>query len=77
VVGAREGEGKRVDLLVVPPDTTAASAAAAMAIAAHDANTLHTPDILTAMTRPRAPHTDPGPETIWESEGGQIHPSGS
>jgi uncharacterized protein DUF5994 len=71
------GNGERVDLLVVAPDTTAASANAAMAIAADAANTLHTSHILTAMTGPRAPHTDPGPETIWESEGGHLHPSGS
>ena len=70
------GNGDRVDLLVVPPDTGAASAAAAMAVAADPANTIHTPDILAAMTGHRAPHADTAPETIWESEGGHLHPSG-
>jgi len=68
--------GDRVDLLVVPPHTAAASAAAAMAVASDAANTVHTQDILAAMTDHRAPHVNTAPETTWESEGGHLYPSG-
>ena len=72
---ALRGNGDRIDLLVIPPNTTAASAAAAMAVAADPANTLHTPDILTTVTK-RAPETHPDPdrtpEAAWESEGGRL-----
>lgn len=66
------GNGDRIDLLVVPPDTTAPSAAAAMAVAADPANTLRAPDILTAVTDRRTPETASTPETVWESEGGRL-----
>src|SRR6266508_3620412 len=65
--------GERVDLLVVPPDTGAADARAAMALAAQPANTIHAPDILTAVTDRRAAQAETAPETIWESEGGHLH----
>jgi uncharacterized protein DUF5994 len=70
------GNGDRFDLLVIPPDTAAASASAAMAVAADHANTVHAPDILAAATGHRAPHANTAPETIWESEGGHLHPRG-
>ncbi len=68
--------GERVDLLVVPPDTGAADARAAIALAAQPANTIHAPDILTAVTDRRAAQAETAPETIWESEGGHLHKSG-
>lgn len=47
---ALRSNGDRVDLLVVPPDTHPVAARAAMALAAEPANTVHAPDILTAVT---------------------------
>jgi len=67
--------GDRIDLLVVPPDTGAAAAQAAMALAAQAANTIHAPDILTAVTDRRAPEAETAPETAWESEGGHLQDS--
>jgi hypothetical protein len=65
-------DGDRVDLLVVPPDTHRATARAAMALAAQPANTVHAPDILTAVTAARPPSTEPVEETSWEAEGGHL-----
>jgi hypothetical protein len=63
----------RVDLLVVPPDTSPASADAAMAFAAEAGNTVHAPDILAHLTSHPTPNTEPDltePEAAWENEGG-------
>jgi len=51
-------DGDRVDLLVVPPDTDLATARAAMALAARPTNTIHAPDILTAVTDGQLPPTE-------------------
>ena len=70
----------RLDLLVVPPDTTAATAQQAFSAATDPANR-HTPtallDVLTA-AGPRVPSPraadEPGVEdtAAWDSEGGQL-----
>ena len=65
-------DGDRVDLLVVPPDTDPATARAAMALAAQPANTVHAPDILTAIIGRQSPPTEPVQETSWEAEGGHL-----
>jgi Family of unknown function (DUF5994) len=65
-------DGDRVDLLVVPPDTDPATARAAMALAAQPANTVHAPDILTAVAAGQPPPTEPVEETSWEAEGGHL-----
>src|SRR5215211_2308503 len=68
--------GDRVDLLVVPPNTGVVTAQAAMALAARAANTIHAPDILTALTGRRTPKAETAAETMWESEGGHLRGSG-
>jgi hypothetical protein len=67
--------GDRIDLLVVPPNTGAAIAQAAINLAAQATNTIHTPDILTAVTDHRPPETDTAAESTWESEGGHLQKS--
>jgi hypothetical protein len=69
---ALRSDGDRVDLLVVPPDTDPATARAAMALAAQPANTVHAPDILTAVTAGQPPPTETAAETSWEAEGGHL-----
>lgn len=69
---ALRSNGDRVDLLVVPPDTHPVTARAAMALAAQPANTVHAPDILTAVTAAQPPSTAPVDETSWEAEGGHL-----
>jgi hypothetical protein len=64
--------GNRVDLLVGPSGTDPATARAAMALAAQPANTVHAPDILTAVTARRPPPTETVEETSWEAEGGHL-----
>jgi hypothetical protein len=68
---ALRSNGDRVDLLVVPPRTDPATARAAMALAAQPANTVHAPDILTAVSAGQ-PATEPVEETSWEAEGGHL-----
>ncbi|MGK5556961.1 DUF5994 family protein [Actinomadura kijaniata] len=43
-------DGRRVDLLTVPPATDHAAAWAGLELAAHTTNHLHTPELLTALT---------------------------
>jgi hypothetical protein len=69
---ALRSNGDRIDLLVVPPDTRPATARAAMALAAQPANTIHAPDILTAVAAGQPPQTEPVEETSWEAEGGHL-----
>jgi hypothetical protein len=69
---ALRADGDRVDLLVVPPDTDPAIARAAMALAAQPANTVHAPDILTAVTAGQPPPAETAAETSWEAEGGHL-----
>jgi hypothetical protein len=64
--------GDRVDLLVVPPDTHPSTARAAMALAAQPTNTVHAPEILTAVTARRPPAAKTVEETSWEAEGGHL-----
>jgi hypothetical protein len=67
--------GDRVDLLVVPPHTGSATAEAAMALAGEPTNTIHAPDILTAVTARGAGQAETAPEAAWESEGGHLRGS--
>lgn len=69
---ALRSNGDRIDLLVVPPDTDPATARAAMALAAQPANTVHAPDILTAVTAGQSPPSELMEETSWEAEGGHL-----
>jgi hypothetical protein len=69
---ALRSNGERIDLLVVPADTHPVTARAAMALAAQPANTVHAPDILTAVTAGQPPPTEPVEETSWEAEGGHL-----
>lgn len=46
-----------------------------MALAAQAANTIHAPDILAAVTDREAPQAQTAPETIWQSERGQLRGS--
>jgi uncharacterized protein DUF5994 len=70
-------DGRRTDLLTVPPKTNPATARAAIELAAHPDNVLHTPDILSAINTPAAqedePAADTGAENTWESEGGRLN----
>ncbi|MFC6085831.1 DUF5994 family protein [Sphaerisporangium aureirubrum] len=49
---ATYGGGRRIDLLTVPSHTSAAEAEKAMDQAAQPGNTVHTPEILSAITSP-------------------------
>jgi hypothetical protein len=69
---ALRSNGDRIDLLVVPPDTDPATARAAMALAAQPANTVHAPDILTAVAAGQSPPSELMEETSWEAEGGHL-----
>jgi hypothetical protein len=67
--------GDQIDLLVVPPQTSATAAEQAMATAADPTNVVRAPDIL-AM-RPDAQPTagtvpDPEPDAVWDNEGGHL-----
>jgi hypothetical protein len=69
--------GNRVDLLVVPPDTTRQTAEAAMALAATASNRIHAQHLLAAAADTRSARLDGGlPEQIWETEGGHLHTAG-
>ncbi|HEU5155825.1 MAG TPA: DUF5994 family protein [Streptosporangiaceae bacterium] len=64
-------DGQRIDLLTIPPDTSPDAAAAALALAAHPANHLHTPDLLAALTTPTAPaDQDPAPDADADPDAG-------
>jgi uncharacterized protein DUF5994 len=69
-------DGRRTDLLTVPPHTSPAAARAAMELAAHPGNFLCTPDILSAINTPNTradrPDADTGSENAWEGEGGSL-----
>lgn len=64
-------DGKRVDLLVVPPTAAAEAAATAMATAATSGNAIHTPQILTDMTR-QPSDAAMAAENSWETDGGHL-----
>jgi hypothetical protein len=67
--------GDQIDLLVVPPQTTATAAKQAMATAANPTNVVRAPDILTRNGHARpAPGTghDPKPDAVWDNEGGHL-----
>ncbi|MGI5171686.1 DUF5994 family protein [Spirillospora sp. CA-253888] len=73
-------DGRRVDLLTVPPATERAVAWAGLELAAHTANHLHTPELLAALTAAASQATDPHHQAgttiatrgAWESEGGRV-----
>lgn len=67
--------GERVDLLIVPPDTTHDIADAAMRLAATAGNRIHAQHILLAASTPKPRADDGQPEDVWESEGGFLAPS--
>jgi hypothetical protein len=77
--------GDQIDLLVVPPQTTATAAEQAMATAVNPANVVRAPDILTATAdaQPAAgTGPDPEPDAVWDNEGGhlvgaRVHRSGN
>lgn len=75
------GNDRRVDLLVIAPDTPAASAAAAATMATDGDPTLRAAAIAAAVSiRPSTPRGQPLAEDVWESEGGRINghrPEGS
>ena len=43
-----------------------------MALAAQPTNTIHAPDILTAVAAGQSPPSEPVDETSWEAEGGHL-----
>jgi hypothetical protein len=76
---ATSADGRRTDLLIVPPHTNEAAARAAMDLAADPGNHIHTTDILAAITAPAAPAAqadqhaaETRPENGWEPEGGRL-----
>jgi hypothetical protein len=72
---ATTDRGDQIDLLVVPPQTTAPAAEQAMATAADPTNVVRAPAILTAKAHVRpapATGTDPRPGAVWENEGGHL-----
>jgi Family of unknown function (DUF5994) len=67
--------GEQIDLLVVPPQTTAPAAEQAMATAANPANVVRAPEILaTRADAHPASGTghDPEPDAVWDNEGGHA-----
>ncbi|MEU8241093.1 DUF5994 family protein [Actinoplanes missouriensis] len=60
----------RVDLLVVPPDTTPAAAGAAMILAATATNLIHAQHIPLTLSAPPPPAA--AAEDAWEDEGGHL-----
>jgi hypothetical protein len=73
---ATTDRGDQIDLLVVPPQTTATAAEQAMATAADPTNVMRAPRILAlgAAGRPTAGNGhDPDPDAVWDNEGG--HPA--
>jgi hypothetical protein len=71
---ATTDRGDQIDLLVVPPATTAATARSAMARAADPADTTRAPGIIAAMpaTPTPAPDDDVVPASVWDNEGGHL-----
>jgi Family of unknown function (DUF5994) len=67
---ATTSNDQRVDLLVVPPDTSYATADAAMHTAAQGAPTLRAAAIMAAVPAHRPQPASA--EADWESEGGQV-----
>ncbi|UWP85451.1 DUF5994 family protein [Dactylosporangium fulvum] len=64
--------GDQIDLLVVPPEATAATADTAMATAADPTNRLRAAAILAASRTAPAAERSEGvdPSTVWDNEGG-------
>lgn len=63
--------GHQLNLLVVPPQTTAEDANRAMTAAADPADTRPAPDILATLTAPD-PDDIAHPNAVWDNEGGHI-----
>jgi hypothetical protein len=65
--------GEQLELLVMAPQTPAATATRAARIAADPANTLRTPDVMTAAAAIRpAPDDDSDAVDAWDNEGGHL-----
>jgi hypothetical protein len=73
-------DGRRVDLLTVPPATDRAAAWAGLELAAYPTNHLRTPELLaaiTALTGPGDPAAaEAAAQNAWESEGGRLRVHG-
>jgi hypothetical protein len=69
---ATTDRGDQLDLLVVPPDSTAAAAAQAMTTAADPTNVMRAPDILAAGPAPPSPIAGTDPSAVWDNEGGNT-----
>ncbi|WP_407566983.1 DUF5994 family protein [Polymorphospora sp. A560] len=69
---ATTDRGDQLDLLVVPPASTAAAAEQAMTTAADPTNTMHAPEILTAASAPPSPIAGIDPNAVWDNEGGNT-----
>ena len=73
-------DGRRIDLLTVPPGASGTAAWAAMEHAADPGNRTHTQDFVSAVTTPVRPVAQTEaqaaaintPENTWESEGGLL-----
>lgn len=69
-------DGRRIDLLTVPPSTGHETARAVLELAAHPGNHLPAPDLLAALAVPADPHdpawTESAAQSTWESEGGRL-----
>ncbi|GAA2636986.1 DUF5994 family protein [Actinomadura fulvescens] len=68
LVTAIWADGRRVDLLTIPPGTDPDAAAAGLDLAAHPANHLRAPALLAALTPPDQAVS----ENTWETEGGRL-----
>jgi Family of unknown function (DUF5994) len=69
------GNGDRVDVLVVAPDTEPGTADAAMLMAATTGNLVHAQHILSSLPRPDDPsHAREGAaeDSVWEDDGGRL-----
>ncbi|MCX4391202.1 DUF5994 family protein [Micromonospora peucetia] len=62
----------RIDLLVVPPETTAGLAETAMALAASAGNLVHSPQLLAAAGTISEARVDSASRHTWEGEGGLL-----
>jgi hypothetical protein len=66
------GNGHRVDLLVVAPDTERGSADAAMILATTTGNRIHAEPIARVVRPPDVGQRAEGAEEAWETEGGHL-----
>jgi hypothetical protein len=69
---AVRGNGDRIDLLIIPPDTAGDLADAAMLMAATAGNLIHAQDIVLAVGTPAARVAERAGEAVWDTEGGRL-----